>query len=77
MEGKVVYRIYFVDEFIGGIHADTYKLIDEGDLVHKQYNIKIFDSNGIRVANFYSRNQIDVEFNYADENKEYYNVYID
>lgn len=72
-----IYRIFKDGEFIGGIHADKYKLIDEGELVYKQYNIKIFDHNGIRIANFYSRNEIEIKLFNVDDEKEYYNVYID
>lgn len=74
---NTIYRIYKDDEFIGGIHADKYKLINEGELVHKPYNIKIFDCNGVRIANFYSRSEIEISIFNVDEEKEYYNVYID
>jgi len=73
---NIVYRIYKDDEFVGGIHADKYELIDEGALEHKPHNIKIFDCNGVRVANFYSRDNIKIRFFNADDEKEYYDVYI-
>lgn len=74
---KVVYRIFFDDEFVGGVQGATHELINEGELVYKPYNMRIFDCNGIRIANFYSRSEIEIKPHEELDERDFYNVYID